>query len=220
MGKAARDVSNYTYAVAGPIADGACRGHAEDGDKSAEETWSEELKSYSDGQNRERDKRAWQMGFVQVPQGEESLTKKPVAVCFDAEHLVYLTNCNCTPTPVRKPTSTVLERKSARKPRRRILARRSVAPETSAMRLVSSTYRGVLATKERAVSPANTIAAVAESALTTRCREDPKTANTTIGRNIVYSPVITGVPMILVYPITSGIPSAASVMPAMMSEPS
>jgi hypothetical protein len=53
------------------------------------------------------------------------------------------------------------------------------------MRLVSSTYRGVLATKERVVSAANTIAAVAESALTTRCREDPKTANTTIGRKIV-----------------------------------
>jgi hypothetical protein len=34
-----------------------------------------------------------------------------------------------------------------------------------------------------------------------------------------YSPVITGVPMILVYPITSGMPSAASVTPAMMSAP-
>ena len=99
MGKAARDFSNYMYTVAGPIADGACCGHAEDGDKSAGETWSEELKSYSDGQNRERDKRAWQMGFVQVPQGEESLTKKPVAVCFNAEHLMYLTNCNLHADP-------------------------------------------------------------------------------------------------------------------------
>jgi hypothetical protein len=42
------------------------------------------------------------------------------------------------------------------------------------------------------------MAAVAESAPTTRCRDEPKRANTSIGNRIVYSPVMTGVPMILV----------------------
>ena len=67
-----------------------------------------------------------------------------------------------------------------------------------AMRLVSSIYRGVFAMKEREVRAAATIAAVAESALTTRCRDEPKMANTTTGKNSVYSPVITGVPIIFV----------------------
>ena len=40
------------------------------------------------------------------------------------------------------------------------------------------------------------IAAVAESAPTTRCREDPSRANTAIGMRIVYRPVITGIPAI------------------------
>ena len=94
MGKASWDFSNYTYAVASPITDGACCGHADYCDKSAGETWSEEFESDNDGYNRQCDKRARQMSVVQVPQGEESLAKKPVAACFDAEHLVYLTNCN------------------------------------------------------------------------------------------------------------------------------
>jgi hypothetical protein len=38
------------------------------------------------------------------------------------------------------------------------------------------------------------IAAVAESAATTRCRDDPKTANATSGNSNVYKPVTTGVP--------------------------
>ena len=46
--------------------------------------------------------------------------------------------------------------------------------------------------------PANMIAAVAESPPTTRCREEPKTANARIGTRIVYRPVITGVPAIFV----------------------
>ncbi len=33
----------------------------------------------------------------------------------------------------------------------------------------------------------------------------------------MYSPVITGIPAIVVYPITSGMPSAASVTPAITS---
>ena len=58
------------------------------------------------------------------------------------------------------------------------------------------------------------IAAVAESAPTTRWRDDPRHANTAIGIKIVYRPVTTGMPAIFVYPMTSGIPSAARVMPA------
>ena len=70
--------------------------------------------------------------------------------------------------------------------------------DDDAMKLVSSIYRCVFAVKESEVRAAATIAAVAESALTTRCRDEPKTAKTTTGRNSVYSPVITGVPMIFV----------------------
>ena len=42
------------------------------------------------------------------------------------------------------------------------------------------------------------IAAVAESAPTTRCREDPKKAKTMMGIKMVYRPVMTGIPAILV----------------------
>ncbi len=45
-------------------------------------------------------------------------------------------------------------------------------------------------------SPAAMMAAVAESAPTTRCREDPSSANTAIGIRIVYRPVMTGIPAI------------------------
>jgi hypothetical protein len=50
----------------------------------------------------------------------------------------------------------------------------------------------------RLVIPANMIAAVAESAPTTRCRDDPNSAKAAIGIRIVYRPVITGIPAILV----------------------
>jgi hypothetical protein len=42
------------------------------------------------------------------------------------------------------------------------------------------------------------IAAVAESPPTTRCRDDANSPKATIGNRIVYSPVITGMPAILV----------------------
>jgi hypothetical protein len=42
------------------------------------------------------------------------------------------------------------------------------------------------------------IAAVAESAPTTRCRDDPNSEKAAIGIRIVYRPVITGIPAILV----------------------
>ena len=59
--------------------------------------------------------------------------------------------------------------------------------------------------------------AVAESAATTRWRDDPRTANTAIGSSIVYRPVTTGIPAIFAYPRTSGMPKAASVKPASTS---
>ena len=73
-----------------------------------------------------------------------------------------------------------------------------MAAAMSPMRLVSAIYLGVFAVNDSEDKPATTMAAVAESALTTRWREDPKNANTTTGRKSVYSPVITGVPMIFV----------------------
>ena len=48
----------------------------------------------------------------------------------------------------------------------------------------------------------------------TRRTED---ANTAIGSSIVYRPVTTGIPAIFAYPRTSGMPRAASVMPASTS---
>ena len=62
------------------------------------------------------------------------------------------------------------------------------------------------------------IAAVAGSAPTTRWRDDPKKANTARGMRMVYSPVTTGMPAIFAYPITSGMASAARVIPAIISK--
>jgi hypothetical protein len=59
--------------------------------------------------------------------------------------------------------------------------------------------------------------AVAESAATTRWRDDPRTAYTAIGSSIVYRPVTTGIPAIFAYPRTSGMPKAANVRPAKTS---
>jgi hypothetical protein len=40
------------------------------------------------------------------------------------------------------------------------------------------------------------MAAVAESAATTRWRDEPRTENTAIGRSMVYKPVTSGIPAI------------------------
>ena len=105
------------------------------------------------------------------------------------------------PTPVRKPTRTVREMKSARKPRRASRARRRNAATSSALRLASASHcdeYGWSPEMPSAAIPAYMIAAVAESPPTTRCRDEAKIANATIGSNIVYRPVITGVPEIFV----------------------
>ncbi len=67
------------------------------------------------------------------------------------------------------------------------------------------------------VSAAASMTAVAESAPTTIWRDEPRTANTAIGSSIEYRPVTTGIPAIFAYPRTSGMSSAASVMPASTS---
>jgi hypothetical protein len=105
------------------------------------------------------------------------------------------------PTPVKKPTSTVRERNSARKPRRATRASHSSPPASSALSPASATHWGVAGWSPlipRLVIPANMIAAVAESAPTTRCRDDPNTAKAMMGIRMVYRPVMTGIPAILV----------------------
>ena len=121
-----------------------------------------------------------------------------------------------TPTPVRKPINTLLDRKSARNPKRIRRARINTPPVMSASMPASSTYCGD-ATGASPARPAARIAAVAESAPTTRCRDELNSANTAIGNTMVYKPVTTGMPAILAYPITSGMPSAANVTPAATS---
>ena len=101
------------------------------------------------------------------------------------------------PTPVRKPIRTDLERKSARNPSLSTRARIRKPAARIAVQLASWTHSDVFGVASP-VRPANMIAAVAESAPTTRCREEPSSANTAIGSRIVYRPVMTGMPAILV----------------------
>ena len=99
------------------------------------------------------------------------------------------------PTPVRKPSSTVRDRKLARKPSRASRASISRAPVSKAASPASRTYSAEPGSASRTRAPAR-MAAVAESAATTRCRDDPNTANRAIGSSSVYSPVTTGIPAI------------------------
>ena len=89
------------------------------------------------------------------------------------------------PTPVRNPMSTVRDRKSARKPSRTSRATIRNTPVISASsageRDVLRAYRAAA----RPASPAAITAAVAESAPTTRWRDDPKIAKASIGSRIV-----------------------------------
>ena len=93
------------------------------------------------------------------------------------------------PTPVRKPISTLRDRKSARNP-----SLTQPGEEQERRRSGSRPHPGerdVLRTRRSVAipaSPAAMIAAVAESAPTTRCRDDPSSANTAIGTRIVYRP--------------------------------
>ena len=100
------------------------------------------------------------------------------------------------PTPVRNPTSTVRDRKLARKLSRASRATSSIPAVSRAASPASRTYRSE-PTAARPVSAAASMAAVAESAATTRWRDEPRTAYTAIGRSIVYKPVTSGIPAIL-----------------------
>src|SRR5262249_38266990 len=97
-------------------------------------------------------------------------------------------NATWIPTPVRNPTSTVLEMKFARKPSRANRASTSKPEASKALRLANASHCDVFGCSPEipsAAIPANMIAAVAESPPTTRCRDDAKTANARIGIRMV-----------------------------------
>ena len=93
-------------------------------------------------------------------------------------------NATCIPTPVRNPIRTARERKSAIKPSFKIRERIKNPAARSATIPASAIYWGESGTAmvTRVVAR---IAAVAESAPTTRWREDPNRANTVIGIRMV-----------------------------------
>ena len=88
------------------------------------------------------------------------------------------------PTPVRKPISTLRDRKSAMNPSLTSLATISMTPVMMASIPASVTYSGD-AIGAMPARPAAMIAAVAESAPTTRCRDEPRSANIAMGMRIV-----------------------------------
>src|SRR5580698_2747020 len=120
------------------------------------------------------------------------------------------------PTPVRNPSSTVRDRKLARNPSRASRASSSSPPASRAASPASRTYCGEPTTASPARAALN-MAAVAESAPTTRWRDEPRRANTAIGNSSVYRPVTTGIPAIFAYPRATGMLTAARVMPAITS---
>ena len=84
------------------------------------------------------------------------------------------------PTPVRNPIRTARERKFAMNPSLRRRERIRKIPARSATMPASAIYCGDSGTA-MVTSTAAMIAAVAESAPTTRWRDDPKMANTAMG---------------------------------------
>ena len=89
------------------------------------------------------------------------------------------------PTPVRKPIRTLRDRKFAMKPS---LSSRAAIRRTAHMRAASdviSTYSADPEVWPIATSPVARIAADAESAPTTRWRDDPKIAKNRTGRSSV-----------------------------------
>ena len=100
------------------------------------------------------------------------------------------------PTPVRKPMRTLRDRKLAMNPSLSSRAAMSATPHISAASDAISTYWGDPAATPVATRPVARIAAVAESAPTTRWRDEPRIAKARIGRRSVYRPVTTGVPAI------------------------
>jgi hypothetical protein len=77
-------------------------------------------------------------------------------------------------------------------------ARMSTTPHINAASDATIVYSAESLTRPIAKRPVARIAADAESAPTTRWRDDPKIAKNSTGRSSVYRPVMTGVPAILV----------------------
>ena len=121
-----------------------------------------------------------------------------------------------TPTPDRNPASTGWEIRSARNSS----FATANSSRNTAVRIASTpTAEAYSAVPWAATSPAPaaTRAAVAESAPTTSCREEPIRANISAGSSAQYRPVWIGRPAIFAYPRLSGIAIAATVTPAITS---
>ena len=95
--------------------------------------------------------------------------------------------------------STDALRKSPMKPSRRTRAMSRRAPLSRATIPAVPTHSadpGTSSSMPRDAKPAASRAAVAESAPTTRRRDEPTRAKTIVGRMIVYKPVTIGMPAI------------------------
>ena len=93
-----------------------------------------------------------------------------------------------TPTPLRKPTRTVALRKLPMKPSLSSRARIRKNPQIRATMLHQASHSwlpGVSPETPSPPSPAARIAAVAESAPTTSSRDEPSSANSSVGKMIV-----------------------------------
>ena len=99
------------------------------------------------------------------------------------------------PTPVRKPIRTLCDRKLAMNPSRMIRATIMNTAHMRAARLPIATQLAEAGAPAAAMParPVARTAAVAESAPTTRCRDEPKIAKAARGRTRVYRPRTTGI---------------------------
>ena len=93
--------------------------------------------------------------------------------------------------------STLRDRKFAMKPSLSSRAASRTTPHMSAASPARAVYCAEPATAPVATRPVARMAAVAESAPTTRWRDDPKRAKSNTGRSRVYRPVTTGIPAML-----------------------
>ncbi|MBB4133909.1 hypothetical protein BKA16_000461 [Gordonia humi] len=116
--------------------------------------------------------------------------------------------------------STAVDRKSPRKPSLHTQAINSITPVTSAINPAHASHcaeSGRSPATPRPAMPDASSAAVAESAPTTISRDAPITANTSTGTISEYRPAPSGTCAMELYPIASGIATAASETPASTS---
>src|SRR5271165_2695938 len=125
------------------------------------------------------------MNLRQAAKDLEQLYHRPARMNFHAEHLAQYRDANLKSHSREKTHQhTVWERKSARKPSLSSRARSRNPAVSSATIPASATYLA-LASGAMPESPPARMAAVAESAETTRYREEPNTANASSGSNSV-----------------------------------